>query len=379
MLRKLRITSQVVFFLLFIVLLVLTRFGGSSADVEELNRLDYPVRVFLEIDPLHAVTQALAGWQLHPALALSLLVLVPTFFLGRFFCGWICPLGATNHYFSVYPRSTHAWRPYAAGQRWKYYILFVVLAASLGGFQLAGWLDPISLTIRSLSVSIFPALASIGWGTQVFQYGALSGLLFIGVLLLNRVRGRFFCRYLCPLGALLGLCSGSALLRLGREQGGKKSQALHCPMGAEPGGAWRPAECVLCFNCQNVYVKGRLSFSFKPRHAVETQGADISRRRFVGCLAAGLALPPLLRSGEALAASGLGKDARLIRPPGARTERDFLELCLRCGECMKICPTNALHPALGEGGVEAVFTPLLVASLGYCQYSCTLCGQVCPT
>ena len=71
--------------------------------------------------------------------------------------------------------------------------------------------------------------------------------------------------------------------------------------------------------------------------------------------------------------------SKVIRPPGAVEERAFLERCIRCAECMKVCPNNALHPAFFEAGVEGLWTPILIARIGYCEYSCVLCGQVCPT
>jgi formate hydrogenlyase subunit 6/NADH:ubiquinone oxidoreductase subunit I len=46
---------------------------------------------------------------------------------------------------------------------------------------------------------------------------------------------------------------------------------------------------------------------------------------------------------------------------------------------MKICPTNALHPALLETGWEGIFSPILIAKIGYCEHFCTLCGEICPT
>ena len=69
----------------------------------------------------------------------------------------------------------------------------------------------------------------------------------------------------------------------------------------------------------------------------------------------------------------------LLRPPGAVAEDDFLRRCIRCGECMKVCIGRALHPAFAQAGAVGLWTPLLVARLGYCEYNCTLCGQVCPT
>ena len=70
---------------------------------------------------------------------------------------------------------------------------------------------------------------------------------------------------------------------------------------------------------------------------------------------------------------------KVIRPPGSVEEREFLERCIRCAECMKVCPNNALHPAFFEAGLEGLWTPILIPRIGYCEYSCVLCGQVCPT
>jgi ferredoxin len=68
----------------------------------------------------------------------------------------------------------------------------------------------------------------------------------------------------------------------------------------------------------------------------------------------------------------------MVRPPGA-TLTDFGALCVRCGACVRVCPTQGLQPSLFEGGVQNILTPRLVARLGYCSFSCNACGQVCPT
>jgi ferredoxin-type protein NapF len=70
---------------------------------------------------------------------------------------------------------------------------------------------------------------------------------------------------------------------------------------------------------------------------------------------------------------------RLIRPPGSEPVNAFVAACVRCGECMAVCPTNTLQPALGEGGWEALGTPILVPRLGPCAQDCEACGKVCPT
>ncbi|UCD17952.1 MAG: 4Fe-4S dicluster domain-containing protein, partial [Candidatus Zixiibacteriota bacterium] len=69
----------------------------------------------------------------------------------------------------------------------------------------------------------------------------------------------------------------------------------------------------------------------------------------------------------------------LIRPPGAVIEDDFLARCIRCGQCMRVCPNNALHPTFMESGLEGIWSPIMIPRVGYCEPTCVLCGQVCPT
>ena len=71
----------------------------------------------------------------------------------------------------------------------------------------------------------------------------------------------------------------------------------------------------------------------------------------------------------------------LLRPPGAREANDdILDLskCVRCAECIRACPTSGLQPAVFEAGLQGFGTPVLIPRLGYCDYSCNACGQVCP-
>jgi len=126
-----------------------------------------------------------------------------------------------------------------------------------------------------------------------------------------------------------------------------------------PGVPWRKAECVLCMNCVGDCPEHGIQFRFFPlAPGVATmEGADLKRRRVLTGLAAGAAAVPLLRANTGL---GAEPHERLIRPPAALDEKPFLARCIRCGECMKVCPNNALHPAFTEAGWEGIWTPVLV-------------------
>ena len=76
---------------------------------------------------------------------------------------------------------------------------------------------------------------------------------------------------------------------------------------------------------------------------------------------------------------GVGWRPDLVRPPGALTESEFLNRCIKCGQCMRVCPTNVIQPTLGEAGMAGFWTPRLDMLVGYCEPTCTLCGGVCPT
>jgi ferredoxin len=104
---------------------------------------------------------------------------------------------------------------------------------------------------------------------------------------------------------------------------------------------------------------------------------DLSRRQLLASGAAGIGAAYLFHTHPLGRQRSYNPD--LVRPPGALAEEEFLSKCTRCGECMKVCPTNGIHPAAFEAGLEGLWTPVLKMTIGYCEYECTLCTQVCPT
>jgi len=418
-LPRLRRLSQIAFLLLFVILLLRTEFRGSLKATNEEIRLPYPVSIYLQADPLVSVSNALSTHSLYKGLLWSLMIIVPTFVLGRFFCGWICPLGTLNHFFgNLKSEKKRGMRLIEANhyKRWqtlKYYLLIALLVSAVLGSQVLAILDPISLGVRSLGLSILPgmnyglnalldglyrspmglmrsaadALHFILQGTVLsfkqpyFRQGFLIGLIFITILALNFRITRFWCSALCPLGALLGLLSRWSILGLEKHPAHCEDCnrcLLHCQGGDDPipGARWRKMECHLCFNCVDDCPESGIKFKFFPDTTTTVEGPNLMRRRVLTSVAAGAAALPLLRITPGLA---VRRDPRLIRPPGALDENRFLERCIRCGECMKVCPNDALHPSLAEAGLEGIWSPVMVARIGYCEPSCVLCSQVCPT
>lgn len=416
---KWRRLSQILFIALFLFLFLNTEFRGSIGSAETEIHLPYPVSLFLEIDPLASISNALATHALYRRLFWSLVIIIPTLFLGRFFCGWLCPLGTLNHFFSNFKSERKKGlkliesNRYKKWQALKYYILIAVLFSAIFGSQITGVLDPISLTVRSLSMSILPAVnygldalldalyrsdmgilkftanavqyllknILLSFKQPHFKQSFFIGLIFIVILTLNLRITRFWCRALCPLGALLGILSRWSILGLEKRTGLCKDCnqcLLHCQGGDDPilGAKWRKAECHLCLNCVGECPQGDIHFKFFPRTDTTIEAPDLMRRRVITSIAAGVSMLPLLRSTTGLE---VARHARLIRPPGALDEKHFLERCIRCGACMKVCPNNALHPTFLEAGLEGIWSPMLVPRIGYCEPSCVLCGQVCPT
>lgn len=412
-----RRVSQVFFLLLFLGLLIFTSLrptGGAGTDIH----LRAPVRLFFELDPLVAVTNALAGHALYRGLIVCLIILIPTLFLGRFFCGWICPMGTLQHWVGNLPSESKRGRQridsnrYRPWQRTKYVILLAGLVAACFGSMAIGVLDPFSLLVRSFGLALLPGFnfalravlapmerSHVGWihsaGAAThgvlqatildfrqthFSQSLVLGILFLIILAASLKVTRFWCRALCPLGALLGAVSRYALFGLHKdaEKCNRCNRCLlHCQGGDDPlgGVSWHKSECLSCMNCVSACPEHALEFRFF-RKEKEIATPDLTRRKTLTGLAAGAAAVPLMRANVGL---GKGRHERLLRPPGSLDEADFLSRCIRCGECMKVCPNNAIHPTLDQAGLEGLWTPTLVPRVGYCEPSCVLCSEVCPT
>jgi polyferredoxin/formate hydrogenlyase subunit 6/NADH:ubiquinone oxidoreductase subunit I len=255
------------------------------------------------------------------------------------------------------------------------------LAASLQ----TGLLDPIALMQRSVNLALLPLaddpLQITSAMPRVYPGAALIGLLFVLFIVLSLRMPRFYCRFICPLGALFGLLSRWSVWRIGRQADGCtdcRRCEKDCEGACAPTETFLTSECVLCLNCLDGCRHGVMGYSLQPSSAGEQPVPDLTRRQVVTSIAVGLAFAPMARLDGMAHANW---NPAVIRPPGALAEPAFLSRCIKCGQCMRICPTNVVHPAGLQSGLEGVWAPMLNFRTGTsgCQFNCVACSQVCPT
>jgi ferredoxin len=407
--RRIRQAVQVLAFALYVYLLFAALQRRAAFALADL---------FFRLDPLAAFGAMLASRAWIPRLALALLTLGLTLVVGRVWCGWLCPLGTLLEWV----RFPEAQETRFLGKTWfltirktwflgktRFLLLFIILAAALLGNLTLLVFDPLTVLTRTMTAAVLPALNyavtaveralyPIGFlrpligGIEallrgpvlpviqpVFARNTLIGLLFLAILALNLLADRFWCRYLCPLGALLGLVSKVSFLRpvirpacnrCGQCVGACRVDAIDTRQNYEI----VPSECTVCLDCLAACPESGAAFRWQWRPAPAHE-ADPTRRQVLGGLAAGALGVALLRTGI----RNKQPHALLVRPPGVADEQEFLARCLRCSQCMKVCPTSGLQPVLFEAGLEGVWTPRLAPRLGQCDYGCNACGQVCPS
>lgn len=385
-----------------------------------------PTDLFLRLDPALALGLPLAARAWIPSLLPGLLVLLFCLVAGRIFCGYICPLGCTLDAVRWLGRiRVRPALPPALERclpQGKILLLAGLLSAAALGVNLFFWGAPIPLVTRLYALVLDPlrllleyvaaptglalwdglgqtALADVQIFLRRYDLIFLTAFLLSLILGLEYVRPRFWCRALCPAGAAMALASRLPLWRRRVRRCTQCGQcARHCPTAAiaPDGGQTNYGECLTCRACMDICPVQGVSFSVyasaptRPPAQREPEAARLSlslpsRRAFLAASGVGAVTGALhmaeLRSPLRLTDEGRGlwQSPLAIRPPGALPEKDFLRRCVRCGQCMKACPTNGLQPAWLESGMAGCFSPVLSPRRGPCEPDCNVCGQVCPS
>ncbi len=356
--------------------------------------------LFLVIDPLVSLSTGIASQSWVWSLACAGIILAACVLVPRGFCGYLCPLGTLIDLFdwAIGKRVT---RFRVSGDGWwvhvKYYLLLGIMVAALGGVLLSGIFSAIPVITRGLLFTLSPLQtgAVTGWHQMPpMNVGhVLSIVLFFAVLSLGLLRPRFWCKYVCPSGAVFSL--GNLFRATERKV---ESSCINCnkcieicPFDAiKPDFTTRTTDCTFCQSCGGVCPTHAIKFvdrwevsGLKVENDPPTNEAALGRRGFLSA-SVGTASGVL---GGLFAATGTksfgadldGDGARPVRPPGSVPEAEFLQMCIRCGECFQSCPSDVLQPLGFQQGLEGLWTPHVVADWAGCASSCNSCGQVCPT
>jgi len=351
-----------------------------------------------------------------PRLWWVLVILGLAFLLGRMFCSTICPMGATidfTDWLTYRKKKRNAQNSFEACglyRNLKYLLLMFVAGTSLLGILSVFLFSPLSLATRFYSFVLYPialmvanlfldtfrpifhvvglgSLSFVQFTVSSFNTNLFMASLFAAILVLGLVEPRFWCRKLCPAGAILALCSRKPMFR--RSVSDRCTQcglcARSCPMGAigEDFMETAHSECITCLKCAEVCPEKAVSFKFAKQVPAPVPEIDLGRRKIIGAGVAGVAAAAVTMTGLNHLHGGDNplalRSSRLIRPPGALPEPEFQARCVRCGECMKGCLTNTLQPIWFEAGISGLWTPKITARLAGCEQNCNVCGPLCPT
>lgn len=365
-----------------------------------------PADIYLRLDPLLGINAIFAAREMIGRSLWGLVTIGITLFIGRLFCAYVCPMGVSIDFLDALffrKKKRGSLKTELNLRKIKYVLLIVFVTAAVAGLSLAFLMDPIALLTRFFTFFLYPLCMTLinllldllrplhkafGWTSlvhlhyfqPVFYMSAITLLIFGIIIGLNFLVPRFWCRYLCPLGAFLSLISPLGFFKRRVSEACNECMKCHkrCPMGAIPENprTTHLPECIQCRTCANVCPQNAVTFPLSLSIGGEYSKVDFSRRGFIYSVVGGLGAGFLaVQTPFARRQSKL----QIIRAPGSIPETEFLRTCIRCGECMKSCLTNTLQPCFWESGFSGLWTPKMDLRLAPCDQNCNVCGKVCPT
>lgn len=384
----------------FLALFIATIFFAKHPDSP------YPPGPFLKSDPLLALAGALSSRTLGYISAGAILIILTAALIGRFYCGWICPLGTAIELFDKLAKTDrNKGKDLPISRNLNYVILLATFTIAATGLNMAHFFDPLVIINRFTTFVFFPLILLLAKGALQIA-GPIAGALglieikyfsirwphysvphtsimfFLAIFIMSYLWGpRFWCRRICPLGALLALISLMSLFhrKVSVECNRCGLCMSGCPMdaiGNDPSDT-DAAMCIKCMDCRRFCEVGAISFStFSTATSGSTCLAHMpSRRALIRGLIAGFGLSFFISVDPSRKLAPMD----LLRPPGAVPERRFLQMCTRCGKCVQSCPTGTLQICILESGFESLWTPRLIPRLAPCDQYCNNCGLACPS
>jgi polyferredoxin len=209
------------------------------------------------------------------------------FFTGRGFCGWACPMGFLQDAFGVIPKPRATSQPLTIGNagslnpstwfgrldrvlkwlKWPALLLVLWVYAKLHFTE--GRPYPY-VVFSSHYLSLHPLHVALALGNPVY---IVRVVIFVAALLGALVVVRFWCRYLCPLGALLGVLNRVSLFKMGivPERCHSCGDCLKvCPMATTPSSV----DCTWCTDCLSECSKGAIVVGNRLQRLAQVPGQE---------------------------------------------------------------------------------------------------------
>lgn len=327
---------------------------------------------------------------------------------------------------------------YTPPVKWaRYTILGAMALAFLTGLQayILSWLDPYSQFGRMINMFVSPAVIEVNntlsphisslytvrplWPGEVGWLLIPVATLLVIIIAMAALRGRLYCNSICPVGSLLGLFSRfsafrviidkAACTRCARCMKTCKSQCIDLRKSEID-----HSRCVNCFDCTSVCGQSGIQYRFtwwgkgkellatstvskktikqpSPPDKVQTPPSQNpmeelpngSRRTFLSLSLLGIwaTVTGCKKQDEnsLLLRKRSHAVSKAITPPGSQNTDRFLDYCTACHLCLDVCPSKTLRPAYMEYGAKGFLKPHLTFELGFCEFECNNCSEVCPT
>jgi ferredoxin len=341
-----------------------------------------------------------------------LVVIILTLLFGRVYCSFICPLGILQDVITrianIFRKKKRRFKFLKARNILRYSILAVVTAASLSGFIIIlGWLDPFSIFgrfmthgLRPLYIYINNGVSSLLYGWNIYSLhplefraynwsslGAVLALMTI-VVWMSAAYGRQYCNTICPVGTFLGFLSKASLYKIKLDHQLCNSCGL-CQSACKAGcidakeRSVDTSRCVACYNCLTACKSNGVLYQAKLK-SKPVEAGDPSRRNFlagsVALLFAAAGLKKSFAQPQAENPTLIPEQKEFpVSPPGSKSLDHFTSKCIACHLCVSVCPKQVLQPSLFEYGLKGFLQPRMDYHTSFCNFDCTLCGEVCPT
>ncbi len=345
-----------------------------------------------------------------------LIIIILSALFGRVYCSTICPLGVLQDTISFIAKKIRKKKKYKyrkPGNILRYSLLALpVIGLIAGSIFILNLLDPYSNYGRIFSDLVRPLVI---WMNNIlsvlfdkinldilypvdYKYFRIATIAFpvavLGFLLwISYYHGRLFCNTVCPVGTLLGLVSRLSLFKIKID---KTTCTLcgKCTVVCKAGCIHLKSEkvdfsrCVACYNCIDSCPENSINYKFdyRKKAAVKEKSTDTSKREFItGSMLYILGFIGLSRIARAQRPSVTEKKLlpvikeNPVSPPGSKSLHYFKMNCTACHLCVTSCPTDVLQPSFLEYGFTGMMQPYMDYKTSFCNYECTICGEVCPT